>query len=94
MYSSTLPQPPDDLKDCCDPFMITSLVKAMHRALEQAAIPDVTTPAEVLSALFTLLRHTLQVMMAMQGPEEQDYNRRQVGQALTDLLMEFGIKVH
>jgi len=87
-------QPLDDVRMSADPFMITSLVKAMHSALEHAAIPDVTTPAEVLSALFTLLRHTLMVMYSMENAEDRDFNREQVGKALTDLLMEFGTKVH
>ena len=90
----TSQQIPESMQGEVDPFMIQSLVKAMHNALKQASIPDITTPAEVLSAQFTILRHTLRVMMELQPPEEREFNRQQVGSALTDLLMEFGAKLN
>ncbi len=85
---------PEAMRGDVDPFMIQSLVKAIHTALLRASIPDITTPAEVLSAQFTILRHTLRTMYELQPPDEREYNRQQVGAALTDLLMEFGAKLN
>jgi hypothetical protein len=77
-----------------DPFVVESLVKAIGLSLERATIPDVTTPAEVLSAIFTTLDRTLRAMKHCQHPEDANTNAKEIARVLGDLLVEFGMAVH
>ena len=73
-----------------DPRMVMHLTQAITGAIEQTCIPDVTSTADILSALFTTLDHILRVTRQEQRPEDQAYNSAEVNRVLTNLMMEFG----
>lgn len=77
-----------------DPWHVEQLVQAIGTGLQQAAIIDVTTPSEVLSALFTTLERTLWAMKELETPENQERNRVEVARVLQELLLEFGVRAH
>lgn len=70
--------------------MVETLVQAISLSLEHACIPDVTTPSEVLSALFTSLDRMLHAMQDLEAAEDTAFNRKQVGKVLQDMLLEYG----
>lgn len=76
------------------PYMVERLVRGMETSLSMNAIEDVTTPADVVSACFTLLERLLFTLKSLEEPEEHEFNRVAIAAILNDLLMEFGMKVH
>lgn len=73
-----------------DPRMVGHLMQAIALAIDQAKIPEVTTTADILSAIFTTLDHTLRVVQAHQEPGDTVYNAKEIGRVLSELLLEFG----
>lgn len=73
-----------------DPAMVSSLIHAISNAIEQTCIPEVTTTADLLSALFTSLDAALRMSRADAAPEDAAYNSTEIGRVLMDLLVEFG----
>ena len=73
-----------------DPAMVGQLMSAISNAIERTYIKEVTTTADVLSALFTVLDHALR--MAQNDTEEADavYNANEVNRVLMDFLVEYG----
>mgnify|MGYP001585916730 FL=1 len=73
-----------------DPRMVMHLTQAITGAIEQTCIPDVTSTADILSALFTTLDHILRVTQHEQLKEDQMYNSAEINRVLTNMLMQFG----
>ena len=73
-----------------DPCMVGHLMHAMTSAMAQASIPQVTTSADVLSAVFTMLDRTLRVVRENEDRTVHQTNAREIGRVLTQMLLEFG----
>ena len=73
-----------------DPRMVGHLMQAMASAIDQATIPHVTTTADLLSAVFTMLDRTLRVVSKTEDLDIQMFNSREIGRVLTAMLFEFG----
>ena len=73
-----------------NPAMVGQLVEAVGNALESACIPDVTTTADVLSALFTCLDHALRASRKDCDPVDAAWNAKEINRVLLELLVEFG----
>jgi hypothetical protein len=87
-------QTPEHVYVSADEDMVEDLIVAICKAVENTCIPDVTTPADVLSALFTTLNKFLLRVKEGQTPTEQAYNAREVNRVLMDLLMMHGSVIH
>lgn len=74
----------------CDAWMVEKLVHAAMMGMEQATVPDITTPSEILSASFTMLTRTLEAMKKLQAPEDRDTNTREIARVLGELLVDYG----
>lgn len=83
---------PSSEHSAADPRMVGHLMQAMTNAIEHATIPHVTTTADLLSAVFTVLDHTLRVVRNNEHQEDQAFNSREIGRVLTEMLLEFGIE--
>ena len=70
---------------------VERLAHAVSQALEDHCVSG-TTPADILSALFTVLTRMLRVMKRLELPEDKDTNRQQIARVLQDMLIEFGQK--
>lgn len=77
-------------KPTANPAMVQQIMIAITTAIEHACIDDVTTAADVLSALFTTLDHTLRVVRDSQAAEDEAYNSKEISRVLGEMLMEFG----
>ena len=77
-----------------DPIHVEQLVQAMGAGMERTCIPNVTSTAEILSAIFTTLTRVLRGMKHAERPEDAGANRIEISRALEDLLMEFGATRH
>ncbi len=75
-------------------LMVEELVIGIGKGLEQAVDPNLTTSAEILSAIFTVLSRTLLAMQDMQTPEDKPHNRREIGRVLGDLHALYGATIH
>ncbi len=80
-----------DLEDVhADPVMVDRLVKSMAIGLQTAIQPGVTTQADILSAVFTVLYRMLNTARQDTDPHEQQKNAAEIGRVLQGLLMDFG----
>jgi len=79
-----------ETQDPPDPHMVEAMANAAAQAMEHTAIPDITTPAEVLSAAFTLLDRTLRGIRRFQSPEDQAANAKEIARVLHEMLIDFG----
>lgn len=70
--------------------MVRQLVAAISSAIEQTYIPEVTTTADLLSALFTSLDHALRVSKQDSDPVDAAWNAKEINRVLLELLVEFG----
>ena len=73
-----------------NPFMVEVLTNAAVLAMERVSVKDVTTPADILSASFTLLVRTLQSAKKLQSAEDATANTREIARALNELLVTYG----
>lgn len=73
-----------------DPAMVGQLMAAIRLAIEQTSIPEVTTTADILSALFTVLDQELRVAREDADPQDAAYNATEINRVLMDFMMEFG----
>jgi hypothetical protein len=73
-----------------DPRMVAELVEAIGEALNNTFIPDITTTADVLSALFTSLDYALRAAREDASAEDQAHNTKEINRVLLELLVEFG----
>ena len=73
-----------------DAAMVSTLVQAIGNALENASIDDVTTTADVLSALFTSLDYALRAAKQNTEPEDSAFNTQEISRVLMQMLVEFG----
>lgn len=80
--------------DDCDPITVESLVKAATNGLAKEVIPNVTTEAEVISAVFTLLDRTLRSLRKLQPPDVRFQNATHINKALKDMLTDHGTVPH
>ncbi len=70
--------------------MVEQLATAAALAMERATIPELTTPAEVLSAVFTLTSRTLAAMRKLQDPQDAAFNAAAIRKVLEELLCDYG----
>src|SRR5438034_9825581 len=80
--------------DRVDPLMVEQLIAAIGTGMERACIREVTTPAEILSALFTTLDRCLRGMSKASLAADQVYNRQEIGRVLADMIAELGAVRH
>lgn len=78
------------LQDDCDPAMVEALITAAARGMSRAVVPDITTQAEIMSAVFTLLDRTLRSFRKIQDPADRFVAAQQISKALSDLLIDHG----
>jgi len=81
---------PDYEHPVADPAMVLRLMQAISGSIERTSIPEVTTTADILSALFTTLDHALRVAAADSDPEDAEYNANEISRVLMEMLVEFG----
>lgn len=84
----------NDNEGSVDVFMVEQLSAAVWTALEQTSIKGVTTPAEILSALFTVLYKFMTVSRAHEDPADTLHNTKEINRVLSDFLVEFGSTRH
>ena len=77
-------------QDAPDPLMVEALANAAISAMERAAIKDITTPAEVMSASFTILDRTLRAFRNLQGADDRAFNTKEVARVLNEFLVDYG----
>ena len=77
-------------RSSADPSVVHDLVTAIGLALDQAYIPEVTTTADVLSALFTSLDYALRTAREDGTPEDHQHNSSEINRVLMELLVGFG----
>jgi hypothetical protein len=58
--------------------------------MSDAAIPEITTHAEVLSAAFTFLDRTLRSVRKLQSLDDRFEHAEQISKALNELLVDHG----
>lgn len=74
-----------------DPVMVNHIIKAMALGMQTAIVPGVTTQADLLSAVFTMLYRMLNTSRDKErSHEEHEKNSQEIGQILGSLLMNFG----
>lgn len=79
-----------------DPHAVQRLLIALEDTLLQS-VSDETSQADVLSALFTLLRNILLASRRAEDPKDHGHNAAEISRVLMDFLVEFGAapdKVH
>lgn len=69
---------------------VEDLVQALGDALEDASTDD-TTPAEVISAVFSTLHRLLAAMRHFEDPLDHDHNTIEVQRVMTHILKEHGL---
>lgn len=82
------------LNENYDEVMIERLVDAGMGAIYKASTPDITTPSEVISAVFTILDRMLGNIRRTQDPSDRIHNAKQISNALNDLLIDHGHVPH
>lgn len=73
-----------------DPQIVCQLTDAIAEALSDTVIPNITTQADILSALFTVLARALEAARNHEDPKDARTNAAEIGRILSTLLMEFG----
>ncbi len=73
-----------------DPQMVEDLVKGASLGMSEAAIPEVTTHTEVLSAAFTFLDRTLRSVRRLQSLDDRFDQADAIRKALNDLIADHG----
>jgi hypothetical protein len=84
---------PNYEKPEADPAMVGQLLAAISSAVEQTCIPDVTTTADILSALFTTLDQVLKMAVKDATPEDAAHNAKEISRILMDFMVEYGTVV-
>jgi hypothetical protein len=77
-----------------DPDTVEDLTMAICKAIEEECIPNETSAADILSALFTTTSRFMRSMRKGQTILEQSHNAKEVSRVLTDMLFEFGSVIH
>lgn len=77
-----------------DPDTVESLTMTICQAIEAECVPNETSAADILSALFTTTSRFLRSMKKNQTILEQSHNAKEVSRVLTDMIFEFGSVVH
>ena len=85
---------PADAETSPDSYMVDQLATSIWAALEQTAIKDITTHAEILSALFTVLHRFMSVSRMHEDPADSLHNTKEVNRVLGELMLEFGSTRH
>lgn len=73
-----------------DPEMVDHIIRIVGKAVSSAVVPHVTTQSDLLSAIFTILHRMLEVSRSMEEPGDHEHNTREIGNILTNFLLEFG----
>lgn len=73
-----------------DPQMVEELVQGASVGMSDAAIPEITTHAEVLSAAFTFLDRTLRSVRKLQSVDDRFEHSEQITKALQEMLVDHG----
>jgi uncharacterized protein YozE (UPF0346 family) len=84
----------DQLYAVADPDTVEDLTLAICQAIEDESIPNQTSAADILSALFTTTSRFMRSMRKGQNILEQSHNSKEVSRVLTSMLMEFGSVIH
>lgn len=72
-----------------DPRMVEKLVRSIAVGMQKAIVADVTTQADLLSAVFTVLYRMLNTAKTSED-EDWDQNCGEIGRVLQDMLLVFG----
>lgn len=73
-----------------DPETVDRLMAAIGDALVRSVEKGKTSQAEILSALFTILRNMLIASQQLEDPRDHDRNAKEIGRVLMEFLVEFG----
>lgn len=77
-----------------DSVMVEKLVQAIGVAMERASIPGITTTADLVSSVFTVLDRLLRASSKLQDEMDEPYNMKEVHRVLSDMLLEHGTTRH
>ena len=80
----------DSKRTHADPVMVDHILKSVGNALTAAMIPHATTPADLLSAIFTILYRLLKTTRESEDAADHEGNAKEIDRILMDLLAEFG----
>lgn len=72
-----------------DPRMVEKIIKNIAIGMQTAIVTDVTTQADMLSAVFTVLYRMLNTAK-QSDDEEWNQNSGEIGRVLQDMLLVFG----
>ncbi len=78
----------------CDPDVVEALVKAASNGLRDEVSPDLTTDAELVAAVFTLLDRTLRALRKLQSPECRFENASIINKILQEMMIDHGNVPH
>lgn len=73
-----------------DPYVVESLTNAAINAMEQTCVSNMVSPAELVSATFTLLDRTLRACRALEEQHDRMSNAKEIKRVLEELMVEFG----
>ena len=73
-----------------DPLVVDMIINTVGKAMNQAVVPGVTSQADLLSAIFTILYRMLKTCQELEDPAEKVHNRQEIGAILASMLLEFG----
>lgn len=73
-----------------DPVTVDRLMAAIGDALVKSVEKGKTSQADILSALFTILRNMLIASQELEDPKDHDRNAQEIGRVLMEFLVEFG----
>ena len=73
-----------------DPAVVEFIINSVGKVMNQVIVPGVTTQADLLSAIFTILYRMLKTCQELEDPAEKLHNRQEIGAILANMLLEFG----
>lgn len=73
-----------------NPETVDRLMEAIGDALVRNVEKGKTSQADILSALFTILRNMLIAAKHLEDPKDHDSNAKEIGRVLMEFLVEFG----
>ena len=80
--------------DSVDPNTVNVLIASIGLALEKTTAREETTPAEIISALFTVLYRFLHTSRQLEDPKDSQNNKEELRRVLNSFLLEFAATRH
>lgn len=83
-------EPTESISHRANPEHVEELIQAMGEALNRTVVLHITSQADILSAIFTILNRMLKTAKQMEAPEDAEHNAHEIGCILKEFLLEFG----